>query len=79
MQDEPLLNEEGVVLVAQAVAKSQGILLNKFKKPTTQCYRDGDHGTWYVNFKGKNNRYPGNWFFVRVNDRTGEAVLIGGR
>jgi hypothetical protein len=77
--EQPLLNREGAILVARAVAQSRGINLRQFRTPIARSELDGDHRIWYIQFWGRDTRVQANYFYVRVNDQTAEAVFYGGR
>ena len=72
-----LLGQAEVIRIAKQTAERQGVRLRDFKEPRVR-YELSQNRTWFLLFDGK-RPMPGNHFFVSVDDRTGEAVLIGGR
>jgi hypothetical protein len=71
------MREEQVVALSQKIAAEHGIPLSEFKPPLLS-YDQGDH-RWHVFFSKKQQRSPGDYFEVSVDDTTAGATLIGGR
>jgi len=69
--------KEEAVMLANAEAIRNGIDLKKYNPPRVEFKILDQEGMWTVVYPGK-ERAKGNYFDVRVNDRTGECRLTPG-
>jgi hypothetical protein len=70
------LTETGVLVIARHLAEQKGEVLKDYQPPKVGF--DSATAQWYLWFDHKPVRVPGDYFGIRINDRTGDAVFIPG-
>jgi hypothetical protein len=66
-----------VIDMAKQTAESRGYKLTDYQEPKAS-YGLGGEKNWYVYFQGR-ELFPGNYFAVEVDERSGHVELIRGK
>lgn len=90
----PRLSQAEAILIAKQAAEHNGARLSEYIEPRARYETTDPKTTWFLMFDGPNDPYPGNhtWFIhfegihnypgdyfdVYVDDKTGRTRLIGG-
>lgn len=71
------LSRAQVLRLAERAAKREGYTISDYRAPTIQFESIHQDHTWTVFYMGR-ALYPGNHFWVVVDDRTQKTVIMGG-
>ena len=74
----PYLSPTEVERIAQQVATTNGIALERYYDPIVHFDTSNSNGNWQVSFQMKDPTPPGGHFTVLVNDRTSKTTYMAG-